>query len=187
MALRVRQAVALCGYVQVNLAEWAARWAVPAQALAELAQCSIVEPDPDNIVGGKTEAYVQSAIRGVEAPAKGVFLWRNNVGAGTIYQERDLCDTCRQQQRKRPVRWGLANDSTRVNKVIKSADLIGLRPIIISAEMVGQRIAQFVSRECKREDWSYTGTEEEQAQLAWATIINDNGGDAKIVKAVGSL
>jgi hypothetical protein len=173
----------------MNLTEWAARWAVSPQALAELAACSIVEPDPDNLVGGKTEAYVQSAIRGIEAPSKGVFLWRNNVGAGSIYKDTDLCDTCRHslQHKKRPVRWGLANDSTRVNKVMKSADLIGLRPLIVTDDMVGKRIAQFVSRECKREDWRYTGTEEELAQLAWATIINDNGGDAKIVKAVGSL
>ena len=170
----------------MNLAEWAARWGLPTQALAELARCSIVEPDPDQLVGGKTEAYVQSAIRGLEAPAKGVFLWRNNVGAGTIHQEADLCDTCR-MKRRRPVRWGLANDSKRVNEVMKSADLIGLRPLIITADMVGQRVGQFVSRECKREDWNYRGTPEEQAQLAWATIINDNGGDAKIVKAVGSL
>lgn len=171
----------------MNITEWAARWAVPAQALAELAACSIVEPDPDNLVGGKTEAYVQSAIRGLEAPSKGVFLWRNNVGAGTIYRDEDLCDNCRMQQRKRPIRWGLANDSSRVNKTIKSADLIGLRPITITADMVGKRVGQFVSRECKREDWNYSGTESELAQLAWAAIINDNGGDAKIVKAVGSL
>lgn len=173
----------------VNLSEWAARWAVPAQALAELAQCSIVEPDPDNLVGGKTEAYVQSAIRGIEAPSKGVFLWRNNVGAGSLYKDTDLCDACRMstQHKKRPVRWGLANDSPKVNKVIKSADLIGIRPILITADMVGKRVGQFVSRECKREDWTYTGDERELAQLAWATIINDNGGDAKIVKAVGSL
>lgn len=173
----------------MNVAEWAKRWAIPAQALQELAELSIVEPDPDDIVGGKTEAYVQSAIRGIEAPSKGVFLWRNNVGAGSLYKDEDLCDSCRYnlQHKKRPVRWGLANDSPKVNGVIKSADLIGLRPVTITAEMVGKRIAQFVSRECKAEDWRYTGTERELAQLAWATIINDNGGDAKIVKAVGSL
>lgn len=170
----------------MTFAEWAARWNIPAQALAELARCSIVEPDPDNLVGGKTEAYVQSAIRGIEAPSKGVFLWRNNVGAGTLHPEADLCDRCR-MLRKRPVRWGLANDSKRVNEVIKSADLIGIRRIVITPDMVGKAVGQFVSRECKREDWNYKGTPEEQAQLAWATIINDNGGDAKIVKAVGSL
>jgi len=171
----------------VTLAEWAARWGIPSQALAELAACSIVEPDPDNLVGGKTEAYVQSAIRGIEAPSKGVFLWRNNVGAGSIYRDDDLCDTCRMRLKKRPVRWGLANDSSRVNKVIKSADLIGIQRVLITSDMVGKYIGQFKSRECKSEDWQYTGTPEEQAQLAWATIINDNGGDAKIVKAVGSL
>jgi len=173
----------------VNLEEWAKRWAIPAQALQELAQLSIVEPDADDIVGGKTEAYVQSAIRGIEAPSKGVFLWRNNVGAGSLYKDEDLCDSCRYnlQHKKRPVRWGLANDSPKVNKVIKSGDLIGIRPVLIRPEMVGMKIGQFVSRECKAEDWHWSASEREVAQLAWATVINDNGGDAKIVKAVGSL
>lgn len=168
--------------------EWAARWNIPAQALAELAACSIVEPDPDSLVGGKTEAYVQSAVR-LEAPEKGVFLWRNNVGAGSLFKDADLCDACRMSMvhKKRPVRWGLANDSKRVNEAVKSGDLIGIRRIVIAPHMVGQVVGQFVSRECKREDWKYTGSEAELAQLAWATIINDNGGDAKIVKAVGSL
>lgn len=170
----------------MTFTEWAARWAIPAQALAELAACSIVDPD-EPVSSNRSEAYVQSAIRGIEAPSKGVFLWRNNVGAGTVYRDTDLCDQCRASQKKRPVRWGLANDSSRVNKVIKSADLVGLRRVLITPEMVGKILGQFVSRECKPEDWAWRGDEHELAQLAWATIINDNGGDAKIVKAVGSL
>lgn len=169
----------------MTFAEWAARWAIPAQALRELADLSIVQPEADALVGGKTEAYVQSAIR-LEAPAKGVILWRNNVGAGSLHQEADLCDRCR-MLKKRPIRWGLANDSKKLNTAIKSADLVGIRRIIVTADMVGKMLGQFVSRECKREDWNYTATEAEQAQLAWATTVNDWGGDAKIVKAVGSL
>jgi len=47
----------------VNLQQWAERWGIPPQAFAELAACSIVEPDPDALVGGKSEAFVQSLIR----------------------------------------------------------------------------------------------------------------------------
>jgi hypothetical protein len=157
----------------MTLAEWAARWNIPAQAFAELAACSIVEPDPDALVGGKSEAYVQSCVR-LEAPQRGAYLWRNNVGAGKLASGNF-------------VRFGLGNDSPRLNERLKSADLIGMRPVIITAAMVGSRIGQFVSRECKREDWKYSGTMEENAQLAWATLINSLGGDAKIVKATGSL
>jgi hypothetical protein len=78
----------------MTLSEWARKWNVPPQAFAELAACSIVEPDPDALVGGKTEAYVQSAIR-LEAPEKGVYLWRNNVGAGAVVDFKLLCDECR--------------------------------------------------------------------------------------------
>lgn len=170
----------------MTFTEWAARWALPQQALTELARLSMPTTHPDSLVGDKSEAYVQSRIRGVEAPLKGVYLWRNQVGAGSLYKEADLCDMCR-SQRKRPIRWGLANDSSRINEVIKSADLIGLRPLLIQPHMVGMTVGQFVSRECKPEDWEYKGTPHELAQLAWATLINANGGDAAIVKAVGSL
>lgn len=173
--------------------EWAVRWGISQQAFAELIALSIVTPEPDALAGGKkfephisrSEAYVQSAIR-LEAPQRGVYLWRNNVGAGANVQLKDLCDECRMKTR-RPIRWGLGNDSKALNETIKSADLIGLKPVLITADMVGTIIGKFFSRECKREDWNYSGTMEENAQLAWAALINSLGGDAKIVKATGSL
>lgn len=159
----------------MNLEQWAARWNVPPEAFAELAACSIVEPDPDAIVGGESEARVQSRVR-LEAARCAIptFLWRNNVGAGKLSSGSF-------------VRWGLANDSKKLNEVMKSGDLIGVRSVIITPPMVGYRFGQFVSRECKREDWKYSGSLEENAQLAWATLINSLGGDAQIVKATGSL
>lgn len=169
----------------MTLEEWAVRWRIPPQAFAELADCSIVTPGPDVSGSHKTEAYVMSAVR-LEAPRRGVYLWRNNVGAGANVQLKELCDVCRDKAR-RPIRWGLGNDSKQVNEVFKSGDLIGGRPLLIQPHHVGYRVMQFVSRECKREDWVYTGTKEENAQLAWATLVNSLGGDAKIVNAVGSL
>jgi hypothetical protein len=169
----------------MTLHEWAARWGISQQAFAELVACSIVDPEPDALVSGKTEAYVQSAIR-LEAPQRGVYLWRNNSGAGIVANARDLCPECAKNAR-RPIRWGLGNDSKKVNEVMKSADLIGVKPVRIAPDMVGSVIGQFVSRECKRADWSYSGTLEENAQLAWSTLINSLGGNAAIVKAVGSL
>lgn len=162
------------------------RWGIPQQALAELALCSIVEPDADALSGmDKTEAYVSSAVR-LEAPTKGVYLWRNNVGAGVVANVSELCPECRMRAR-RVIRWGLANDSSKLNERMKSADLIGIKRTLITAEMVGTFIGKFYSRECKREDWTFRGTLEDNAQLAWAILINAQGGDAKIVRATGSL
>lgn len=124
-----------------------------------------------------SEAYVQSLVR-LEAPAKGVRLWRNNVGV--------LLDAT-----GRPVRYGLANDSATLNRELKSGDLIGWRPVLITPDMVGRVIAQFVSRECKPADWrpalSGERWEHEEAQRRWAKLINDAGGDAGFATGEGTL
>lgn len=124
-----------------------------------------------------SEAYVQSLVR-LEAPAKGVRLWRNNVGV--------LLDA-----NGRPVRYGLANDSATLNRELKSGDLIGWRPVLITPDMVGRVIAQFVSRECKPADWrpalSGDRWEHEEAQRRWAKLINDAGGDACFATGEGTL
>jgi len=122
---------------------------------------------------GTSEAAVQSVVR-LEAARKGIRLFRNNVGA--------LVDA-----RGVPVRYGLANDSKQLNEAIKSADLIGWRPLQIEQHHVGQCVAQFVSRECKKVGWHYTGDSHEQAQLAWAQLVAAGGGDAAFCTGEGSL
>lgn len=111
-----------------------------------------------------SEAAVQAQVR-LEAARKGLRLWRNNVGVLT--DERGV-----------PVRYGLANDSKQLNSVVKSGDLIGWRPVLITPAHLGITIAQFVSRECKRVGWTYKGDAREQAQLRWAEMIIADGGDA---------
>jgi hypothetical protein len=115
-----------------------------------------------------------SAIVRLEASRKGLRLWRNNVGAA-------MTDT------GSFIRFGLANETAQMNKQIKSADLIGIRPVLITPEHVGRVIGQFVSRECKRPDWKWRGDEREQAQWRWAEIVASLGGDALIVTGEGSL
>jgi hypothetical protein len=119
------------------------------------------------------EANVMSLVR-LEAAQKGIKLWRNNVGV--------LKD-----DKGRPVRYGLANDSAAVNRSIKSADLIGCRPLLITPEHVGRVIGQLVSRECKAMDWVYHGTDRERAQLKWATLLLELGADAGFATGVGTL
>ena len=153
-----------------TLTEWAKRWGVSHAALADLAAIQVdrtPRPDP------KLEGAVLQLVR-LEAAHVGVALWRNNVGAGVMANGAH-------------VRWGLANDSRQLNEAVKSADLIGIRPRLITSADVGTRIGQFVSREVKRADWKYTDNDDNRAQLKWCTIVNSLGGDARIVTGTGSL
>lgn len=159
---------------QIN--QWALRYGVSYQALHELQAIFGTMPTCNATFEGDTppsEAFVQSLVR-LEASRKGLKLWRNNVGV--LRNERG--DT---------VRYGLANDSPALNKRIKSADLIGWRPIRITVAHLNTTIGQFVSRECKQPNWKYTGTEHEAAQLKWIEAILADGGDAKFCNGEGSL
>jgi hypothetical protein len=158
-----------------DLNQWALRHDIAPEALAELRHIFGLHGEGLMPLGaeGISEAAVQNVVR-LEAARKGVRLWRNNVGA--------LLD-----QRGTPVRYGLANDSPALNKKIKSGDLIGWRPVLITHGMVGTTIAQFVSRECKRRGWQYTGGEHEEAQLKWAQVVMAEGGDAAFATGEGTL
>ncbi len=158
----------------MNLARWAEKWGVPHEALAELHEDMGLLGSPGTApMNDKSEAYVQSLVR-LEAAQKGVRLFRNNTG---VLEDRN----------GRPVRFGLCNDSSELNKVIKSSDLIGFRPVRITAAMVGTLIAQIVARECKKPDWHYVGSDREQAQVRFLNLIASAGGDAAFVTGAGSL
>ena len=156
---------------------WAARWSLPAECLADLLQCmgvGVVPPEPPTPAPPQaTEAWSQSMVR-LEAPRFGIWLGRNNVGA--LLDKRGV-----------PVRYGLANESKQQNEVMKSGDLIGIRPVVITASMVGGTIGQFVSRECKRPGWVFKGDAHEQAQANWAALVIKYGGDAKFATGEGSF
>lgn len=121
----------------------------------------------------RSEAYAQSLVR-LEAPTRGVTLWRNNVGV--------LLDAS-----GRPVRFGLANESPALNARLKSSDLIGWRSVKITPADVGRTLAQFVARECKAPGWTYRGDARETAQKAWLDLVNAAGGDALFTTGPGTL
>lgn len=157
------------------LYQWAQRHNVPLAAIKELEQAfgvTDVLPSPSDVP--LSEAAVQTNIR-LEAARKGVRLFRNNVGA---FQDDETGSF---------VRYGLANESSQVNAVIKSGDLIGIRPLVVTPQMVGGIVGQFVSREAKREGWRYSGTERERAQLRWIELIISLGGDAAFASGEGTL
>jgi len=99
----------------------------------------------------QTETDVQNLCR-MRAQELGAVLWRNNVGA-------------MKDQRGIPVRFGLANDSARINEVFKSSDLIGIAP--------GGRL---LAVECKDPEWRWTGTDHERAQHAFILDVRKRGG-----------
>lgn len=146
-------------------AEWAARYP---EAAADLIRILCTAATPDS---GGSEARVQQQVR-IRVAALGAMTWRNNVGA-----TKARCPDCNAPQV--PVRYGLANDSSRLNKRIKSSDLIGCIPRHVTPAMVGTTIGQFASFECKRPGWTYTGTEREAGQAAWLALISSLGGFAQ--------
>jgi hypothetical protein len=160
--------------MNASIIQWAIRNRVSDQALSELrAIFGTIDTPITNVPTGASEAAVQAQVR-LEAARKGLKLWRNNVGV--LRDERNV-----------PVRYGLANDSKLLNQTVKSGDLIGWRPVIITPAHVGSLIAQFVSRECKRPDWKYSGDDHERAQLRWVEVVTADGGDAAFCNREGTL
>ena len=119
-----------------------------------------------------SESNVQSRVR-MRASELLMRLWRNNRGA--------FKDASGQW-----VRYGLANDTKDLGRRLRAHDLIGWRRVVITPDMVGKAIAQFVSVECKREDWRppEPGTEEHEhyaGQAAWRDLVNKEGGYSVII------
>lgn len=113
------------------------------------------------------EAAITAKIR-LKASKKGWYLWRNNVGA-TYTKDGNF------------IRYGLANDSKELNSRLKSSDLIGIKPLKITQEMVGKIVGIFVAREIKSSKWKYAGASREEAQLAFINLVNSLGGDAQFI------
>ena len=104
-----------------------------------------------------SEAGVQSAIRLALGSHPGIKVFRNSVGQ---------CKT----EDGRHVRYGL---------LVGSGDLIGWRSVLITHDMVGQRIAQFVSVEVKTPKGAVR-----PEQQVWADNVRKAGGIAVIARSV---
>lgn len=129
---------------------WCARWRIPHQALVELLTSDGGLTSGDSV----SESGVQSRIR-LDAPKFGVTLWRNNSGAA-------VDDTGRH------IRYGLGNDSKRVNESFKSSDLIGIN-----------HVGRFVAVECKAPGWKFSQNDERAvAQARFLAHVRASGGIA---------
>lgn len=89
-----------------------------------------------------------------------------------------------------PIRFGLANDSEQLGRILKSGDLIGWRTLLVTPDMVGSAIAQYVSIEVKPDGWKPPGVGPVEragrltayghylGQKRWADLVNAAGGYA---------
>lgn len=117
-----------------------------------------------------SETTVQQRVRLEHcANVPGGQIWRNNVGA---------CE----DQTGRIIRYGLGNDSAQLNRQIKSSDLIGITPTLITQEMVGFHLGVFTAYEIKAPGWSLRpGDERGLAQQRFHAIVKEACGFAGFV------
>lgn len=148
------------------LLTWAQAWGIPVAALDDLgARLTASTVSDTNEGAGLSEAGVASRVRLAEAQA-GNRIWRNNVGAVQTEDGRHL-------------RYGLCNESAKMNKAIKSSDFVGIYRRLVMPSDVGLYIGQFYAIETKRRGWKFSGDERETAQLAFLTLVNSLGGIGK--------
>ena len=147
----------------MTLYEWHDRWSIPELARLELQ--GILE-SPTVVVEKPakpgTEAEVQRDLR-LAAPHLRCLLFRNNVGV--LRDARGV-----------PVRYGLANDSKRVNTRIKSSDLVGVAPD-----------GRFLAVETKAPGWIYSGSGREEAQLRFLNLVRARGGIGTFATSIEDL
>lgn len=110
-----------------------------------------------------SEANQQQLIR-LAAPRHNAQLLRNNSGACT-------------DQTGRVIRYGLGNDSAKLNKVFKSSDLIGFQTVTVTPDMIGHKLAVFMGVEVKAPGWSLRpGDKRAQAQQSFGDWVTQHGG-----------
>lgn len=110
-----------------------------------------------------SETWVQNTLRVIASSREHSYLWRNNVGAV--------------QDGKRMIRYGLCNESKKLNQRFKSSDLIGGTPIVVTPSMVGKRIMVFTAVEVKKTSWKPgEHTQRERGQLRFINAVRAAGG-----------
>lgn len=116
----------------------------------------------------RTENTVQDGCRLLIQDTGGT-LWRNNSGAMQTDDGRFL-------------RWGLGNDSAKINKIRKSSDLIGLTSMVIMPHHVGRTIGVFTAIEAKAGGWVYRESDDRtEAQYNFLNIVSQRGGIAAFI------
>lgn len=154
----------------MTLYEWAARHHIDPLAFAELQ--AILSPFAEDFKPaeiGESEAAIGSQIE-VMAPKCAASLWRNN--SGVLKDEYDT-----------PVRFGLGNRSSKLNKVWKSSDYIGITTVV--ATYVGQQFGVFTAVETKRPGWKQIPSDlRAKGQANFMATVKSMGGLAGFAQSV---
>jgi len=121
----------------------------------------------------KAETTLMQKIQ-LKASELGWRLFRNNVGLGWTGRPVPVKGTNHVLlQNAKRIRFGLA---------IGSSDLVGIRPVKITADMVGTTIGQFVAREIKTPKGHATSE-----QIDFVLMVNRLGGDGLIISSVNAI
>jgi ribosomal protein S19 len=115
------------------------------------------------------ETTILQRIRLAASRIPGVRLFRNNVGKAWMGKVIKQTPEMVVLQNPRFVQFGLQ---------VGSGDLIGWKPVTITPDMVGQKLAVFVSLECKTE----TGKAKPE-QINWMQQVSAAGGIASVVRS----
>lgn len=153
-----------------SIFEWANRHGVGAEAIMQL--MDLLDPSRGDMVlgDGTSEAAVQAELR-VRAARLGCALWRNNRGA-------------MQNPEGQFVRFGLGNDSEKLNAEWKSSDLIGIIPQRIDPKHVGEVWGVFAAIEVKSPGWNGPKNDRERAQGRFLSTVKAMGGIARFAQDV---
>lgn len=150
------------------LSDWANRHNVGQAAFAELCGLMGFTAETPEVLEGKAESYVQSAVR-LAAPMHGFMLGRNNRGA--LKDERGV-----------PVRYGWLNDTAALDKVCKTGDLLGHQSGWFRdyQTLEAVKVAVFAMVECKRAGWKGFNPKDkhEAAQMRAIQMVLSAGGIA---------
>lgn len=155
----------------MNYQEWVTRYPEAAAALAGVVFAPVDAPNT-----ALTEQAVQQECRFVGA-GQGMWLLRNNSGAFNPKQPPSP-----------GTRWGLGNDSSKINAVMKSSDLIGCTEFVIPPHWVGRKVAVMTAIEVKDPNWHLTpGDKRAQAQAAFMNKVTAMGGLSGFVTNAAQL
>jgi hypothetical protein len=115
-----------------------------------------------------SERAIQNEVL-LAASEAGYTLFRNNVGTGWAGEVQRLKDGSILIRNPRPLHAGLCKGSS---------DLIGLRPLVITAEDVGSTIAQFAAVEIKTANGRTS-----PHQRNFLEFVTNAGGIARVVRS----
>lgn len=151
----------------IELTQWAAQWQVPYAAVQDLKRRMGLIPEAEQLpelLQGTSEAAVSADAVHQARMNHGAYLWRNNSGGFT-------------DEHGNHIRYGLGNISAQVNKVMKSPDYVGIKPLLIQQHHVGQVLGQFWGVEMKAAGWKYSsGDARAKAQLNYGELVMRLGG-----------